>query len=414
MRKKLREKCYRIDFRDKTGRRYRLNYPTRKEADDKLTELKGRIRKNEFVAPQSIPKFAEVAEQWLALKSDRRPGTVNNWRAQVNGYLTPKLGTLRLDLIDTEVVEQLQVNLTNKLSPRTINAIRTTLAAILNLAIRRGYIAGKNPVADAVKPFSADQEIMINEHGEEVRDRKAQAEAVRPEEVLGPDEIRRLVDAATPGLYRTLFATAALTGLRSGELFGLRWSDIEIERENADPKIFVRRSLTWARGAGEEGTVVYKFYSPKTKAGRRDVSVPPELAAVLRAWKLRCPVSGTLDLVFCTVEGKPVRRSNALRYGLWPALSRAGLRRVNMHSLRHSFASMLIALNTPITEVAKRLGHSTPAVTLDVYAHFMKATESNSVNRLAESILPRTTQTTSRQLGHYLGTPESSPTAEAV
>ena len=85
-----------------------------------------------------------------------------------------------------------------------------------------------------------------------------------------------------------------------------------------------------------------------------------------------------------------------------------------MHSLRHSFASMLIALNTPITEVAKRLGHSTPAITLDVYAHFMKATESNSVNRLAQSILPRTIQTTSRPVGHYLGTPEASPTAEAV
>jgi integrase len=265
MRKKLREKCYRIDFRDKTGRRYRLNYPTRKEADDKLTELKGRVLKNEFVAPRSIPKFSVVAEEWLGLMRNRRPGTVNNWLAQVNRYLTPKLGTLRLDLIDTTVVEQLQVDLANRLSPRSINAIRTTLAAIFNLAIRRGYTVGKNPVADAVKPFSADQEITINENGEEVKSRKTQAEAVRPEEVLGPDEIRRLIEAATPGLYRTLFATATLTGLRSGELFGLRWSDIDLGKSSDDPKIVVRRSLTGARCAEEKGVVVHKFIRRKRR-----------------------------------------------------------------------------------------------------------------------------------------------------
>ncbi len=337
--------------------------------------------------------------------SDRRPGTVSNWRAQVNGHLMPKLGDLKLDLIDSTTVENLQTDLGKKLSPRTVNAIRTTLAAILSLAIRRRYIVGKNPVDDAPKPFSADQEITINEAGEEVRSRKPEAEAVRPEEVLGPDEIRRLVEAAEPGLFRTLFAVAALTGLRSGELFGLRWSDVDIVKESDAPKIFVRRSLTWARGADEKGRVAYKFYPPKTKAGRREVSVPPELASMLRAWKLRCPVSGTLDLVFCTAEGKPIRRSNALRNGLWPALTRAELRRVTMHSLRHSFASMLIALHKPITEIASKLGHSSAKVTLDVYAHFLKATEeTDSINSLAKSILPRAVQTTSRQVGHYLGT----------
>src|SRR5258708_26859300 len=98
MRKKLREKCYRIDFRDKTGRRYRLNYPTRKEADDKLTELKGRILKNEFVAPRSAPKFAVVAEEWLELMSNRRPGTMNNWRGRVSQYLSPEPGSVHLCL----------------------------------------------------------------------------------------------------------------------------------------------------------------------------------------------------------------------------------------------------------------------------------------------------------------------------
>jgi hypothetical protein len=73
--------------------------------------------------------------------------------------------------------------------------------------------------------------------------------------------------------------------------------------------------LRWARRDGEEGKVVYKFYPPKTEAGVRNFDIPLELVSVLRTWKLRCPPSGDLNLVFCTAEGTPIRRSNALRYG---------------------------------------------------------------------------------------------------
>ena len=73
--------------------------------------------------------------------------------------------------------------------------------------------------------------------------------------------------------------------------------------------------MRWARRDGEEGKVVYKFYPPKTEAGVRNFDIPLELVSVLRTWKLRCPPSGDLNLVFCTAEGTPIRRSNALRYG---------------------------------------------------------------------------------------------------
>ncbi len=72
------------------------------------------------------------------------------------------------------------------------------------------------------------------------------------------------------------------------------------------------------------------------------------------------------DLVFAMPDGQPMHRSAALRYGVWPALSRAGLRRVNMHWLRHSFASALIMAGAPVIEVQSLLGHSSPAVALKV------------------------------------------------
>jgi len=104
-----------------------------------------------------------------------------------------------------------------------------------------------------------------------------------------------------------------------------------------------------------------------------------------------------------------MHRSTAVRYGLWPALSRAGLRRVNMHSLRHSFSSALIMAGAPVTEVQSLLGHSSPAVTLKVYSHWFKNVETDSVDRLAKSLT-----TGSKNLGHFLDTLEVAPKANTA
>ena len=150
----------------------------------------------------------------------------------------------------------------------------------------------------------------------------------------------------------------------------------------------------------DDGPVRPRFFPPKTKAGVRTLPIPMELAGALRRWKLQCPQSEH-DVVFPMPDGQPMHRSTALRYGLWPALSRAGLRRVNMHSLRHSFASALIMAGAPVTEVQSLLGHSSPAVTLKVYSHWFKNVETDSVDRLAKSLT-----TGSKNLGHFLDTLE--------
>lgn len=189
-------------------------------------------------------------------------------------------------------------------------------------------------------------------------------DTVSPDSILSPEEIRPMLEHTPPGLYRALFTMAALTGARSGELFALRWSDCQLG--GREPKIYVRRSLFWALVKGED--IRPRFYPPKTKAGHRTVSIPVELATMLERWKIEAP-SSDQDLVFPNLGGQPLRRSVALRRGLWPALRRAGLRKVNMHSLRHSLVSALIAKGSPVTEVQSILGHSSPAITLNVYSH---------------------------------------------
>jgi integrase len=146
----------------------------------------------------------------------------------------------------------------------------------------------------------------------------------------------------------------------------------------------IRRSLSWPRPQGEE--IRPRYFPPKTQAGRRTISIPALLVAELKRWKLQCPISED-GLVFPTVEGKPMPHAKMLQTQFYPALSRAKLRRVTFHTLRHSCASAMIASGAPITEVQHRLGHANPAITLLVYSHFLKHAESDVADRLADEIL---------------------------
>ncbi len=217
------------------------------DADEALADIKARISKGDFVASKLIPMFREVAEDWFRSKADRRPGTVGNWRAQIDLHLNPRLGDLRLDRIDVALIEKVRDELRSKLSPKSVNAVLTTAAAIFKLAARRKLVNG-NPAADAERAFIGAIELK-DEATKQGREDGVQP--LRPEEVLDPNEIRKLLEKAEPGFYRTLFLTAYLTGMRSGELFSMRWSDIELKgidtetgKESSRGRILVRRSLS--------------------------------------------------------------------------------------------------------------------------------------------------------------------------
>jgi integrase len=121
----------------------------------------------------------------------------------------------------------------------------------------------------------------------------------------------------------------------------------------------------------------------------RRIPLSAQLVAVLKSWKLECPPTDD-ELMFPAADGRPVRRSNVQRSGLWPALRRANLRKVTVYSLRHTFASGLIADGAPVTEVQRLMGHSSPVITLKAYAHWFKGADSGAVDRLSAMILDGT------------------------
>lgn len=363
-----------VDFRDQQGVRRWESYGTRDEAKAALERRLGQVRKSTYTAPAQLPTLAEVADGWLASKADRRPSTRATWENHVHVHIVPRLGTLRIDQVQVrDVEERLRNELRGKLVPRTVNAILTTLTSVFDYAARCGYV--ERNVAELAERLRANTA--------EQSDTAPAGREVDPKDVPSPAEIKRLLAAAEPGWHHTYILTAAVTGARSGELLALTWPDVDLDSGT----IAIRRAATWARTradreAGQSGA---RYFAPKTKHSHRQVEAPPELVSALRRWKLACP-SSSGGLVFPKADGTAMHRKTLADQALHPAQQRAGLRRFGVHQLRHFFASELIRQGYPPTEVAARLGHSSPVVTLQVYARWYSTAKSDAVTSLAKML----------------------------
>ncbi len=147
--------------------------------------------------------------------------------------------------------------------------------------------------------------------------------------------------------------------MRQGELFGLRWQDIDFERE----QLTVRHSLAEVKGE-------FILKEPKSKRSRRTVKLPACVVQALRNHRTAMEKEGHgSPFVFVTKKGTHITKTNLTRQVLRPALRKAGLKRVRFHDLRHSHASMLLNAGASIKAVSHRLGHSSVELTLRTYTH---------------------------------------------
>ena len=238
----------------------------------------------------------------------------------------------------------------------------TTAARIFKYGMRNKRGVQANPVAliEKTKESSGEQIESIgraNTRLHEVTDR----------EVLTPKESKALILATPPGVYRSLMAAAIQTGARISELLALRWSDLELDKGI----VTIRRTVSTARVKGEANQEKWRWFSPKTDKGFREIPIPGSVVAALKEWQEKCPRS-QFELVFCREDGTPLDRTAVGREVLAPALKQAQIeKKITPHSLRHTYASTLIMLGRDIPQVSKYLGHSDVYITLKVYAHFV-------------------------------------------
>ena len=289
------ECAWRLDYRPlgTRGPRKRLYFPTKKAAEKHLAQTSIKVTRGEYLDRRQVPTFAVTAGQWLESKMDRRPSYTEALRARLNIYLLPRFGPLRLDQVSVAPIEKMRDDMRELgRSTITINATIRMIGGIYQMAIRRGLCTA-NPADRVERAFAGDREL---NGGEDI-----QADQATPETVLSPEEISVMLGNADPGLYKTLLTFLAATGLRSGEALALRWSDCQLG--GPEPKIFVRRSLSWTRVHGED--VRPRFYPPKTKSGHRMITIPPELATHPQKMAATVPSGRTRACLSQIPKGSP-------------------------------------------------------------------------------------------------------------
>jgi len=290
--------------------------------------------------------LAEYLRAWLDSSHERSPKTLERYRQLAERQIIPHLGANKLQKLKPEDVKRWHTTLLGQgLAPRTVGHAHRLLKLVLGYAVRSATLT-RNVASVHAAPAVEVQEI----------------------ETLTAEQITAALTKLEGHMLHPIVSLALATGIRRGEICGLQWGDLDLDRA----VLRVERSV-------EETRAGLRLKPPKTKRGRRNVSLPAATVTILRAHKvqqmeLRLALGlGKADAstpVFSDIEGrllKPLNITHAWRY----FVATSGLPKVTFHALRHTHVSTLISAGVDILTISRRLGHSKASITLDVYGHLI-------------------------------------------
>jgi integrase len=303
--------------------------------------------------------------EWLAgLPDDLAHATRRYYHYLCHRHLIPALGRLRLRELRKAHLDALRREKEAAgLSGSTVGGMLRVLSVALGEAVREGLLP-TNPVRLVRKP---------------------KAQKRRPP-AISTDLAVKILDAFKLEPDRVLVSVGLALGLRSGELRGLRWSDVDFERG----ALTVSHQIE--RVAGE-----WRFKRPKSEAGVRTLKLPPVLIAELKQQRERVrdlrraahPHWLDYNLVFPTERGHPLHFST-LNHRFPRVLVAAGLPRLTPHDLRHAAVSLMLAQGIPLAVVSKLVGHSQVSLTADTYGHLteeMRTQAADAMERVFRGLL---------------------------
>jgi integrase len=199
---------------------------------------------------------------------------------------------------------------------------------------------------------------------------REQIEDDEPVKVLSRDQLAMFLRVVHPD-HRTMFRLLAATGLRWSELIGLQWRHLQLD--GSAPHVKVRRAIS-------KGTVK----APKSRHGRRDIPLSAELVSELRRHRASARYASDEDPVFASINGNPPSHANVMRRYLKPAAEEVGAPWMGAHTLRHTHASLMFAGGANVKQVQRRLGHHSPAFTLNRYISILPGEEAEPLDLAAE------------------------------
>lgn len=339
-------------------------FATKAEATAAMNDLQSRLAGGTFVEP-SRQTVAAYLEEWLAgVKGEVRGGTWRSYSDIIAKYIDPRIGDLPLQALTRNRIRALYQDLAlsgrvrggGALAPKTVHNVHLTLRKALGDAVEDRLLM-TNP-ADAAHRLPTSRPEMI---------------------VWSSEQLARFLAAVREDPRFALWRLASTTGLRRGEVLGLRWRDVDLEAG--------RLRVTQQRVRGADGL---GYGAPKTAKGRRSVALDPSTIAALRSHRARQledrlafgPGYQDADLVFARADGSPEDPD-----GISGAFDRLGrlavLPRIRFHDLRHTHATLALSAGIHPKVVQERLGHSSITVTLDTYSHAIPAMQEDAATRIA-------------------------------
>ena len=367
---------------------------TRDEVAQKLTEIQEKTRQG-IPAATSTMALADYLTYWLSAVAPTRlkPATLNSYEGLTRLYIAPALGRKRLNRLSPADIRLFLAQFKDtclcclrgvdaareKLaqaccakgkccqrqpSARTVQYVHATLSAALQQAVREELI-GRNVARIVETPTAVNQEV----------------------QPLDREEAQKLLRAARTHRFHALWLLLISVGLRRGEVLALSWNDVDLD----NGQLRVRRNL-------QRVSKELIFGTPKTKRSMRTVSLPRRCITALKArnseqqkeqsaagekWD---PLPHQPDgLVFTTVTGRPTE-PRSLNRMLTVLCRKAQVRRVRVHDLRHTCASLLLEQGVDARTIMETLGHSTITLTLNTYAHVMDTTLRAAAERMDDAL----------------------------
>ncbi|MFC1917633.1 tyrosine-type recombinase/integrase [Chloroflexota bacterium] len=342
---------------------------TKKEAQKRINGLLHSLDYNTYVKPIRMT-VGQFLQDWLHdyAAINTAPKTFERYEEIIRLNLIPAFGSTTLTDLHPQQIQKYYTHAlesgrrdgTGGLKSRTVRKHHGILFQALKYGVKHGIIAS-NPAERVDPPPLEDVEPIVPSN----------------------KDVERIIDKAAETPYLVLFYAKAYTGLRRGELLGLRWMDIDFDNST----LSVVQTLQQLRN-GE-----YVFKKPKTKRSRRQIDLSPSLVILLWDHKIRQEQQKELlgitlspvNMVFTHPDGRPLRPNSISRAFKNIAIS-LNLNEISIHSLRHAHATIMLQQGIHPKIVQERLGHSSIATTLDIYSHVVPGLQQAAAKRFEDGL----------------------------
>lgn len=352
-----------------TGRRRqkKKRFKTKKEAEKYLNEQLNAINKGSYFEPKNMI-FGEYLDFWLENYAipNTSARTVEGYSYIINQHVKPALGSIKIsDLQPLHLQEYYSMKLkTGKidgsgLSAQSVKHQHRLISKALKEGVKWQFLARN--VAEAVTPPKTKRAEMMT---------------------WNSDQVKAFLVAAKLSVYYPVYLTTIYTGMRKGEVLGLRWQDLDSENN----VLYVRQTLQPIKGQG------LTFKEPKTGKGR-SVTVSSSLVKELKKiykkqleYKLLLGEDyNELDLIFSQKNGNPIQPAELSR-NFHKIIQKVNIPDIRFHDLRHTHATLMLQQGIHPKVVSERLGHSTIGITMDTYTHVLPTLQKEAAQQFEQLI----------------------------